>query len=409
MRDKLERKNVPEAAQAETIAEMVNEGISQARNLARGLYPVRLEVDGLSSALEELAASAQARNNVSCHFSCDEQVLIHDEVAGNNLYRIAQEAVNNAVKHGRGRNISIGLGAVEDEVTLTVKDDGIGFPETPRRPQRHGPAHHELPGQNDRRLPRYPARGAAAAPLSFVPSTTKRSKKMSISTRTKPEKSETAARTKVFLVDDHPLVREWLTQLIQRESDLAVCGEAEDTQEALEKINETKPDIVIADISLKTTHGLELVKDLQVRFPSLPVLILSMHDESLYAERVLRAGAKGYITKQEATKKILPAIRQVLAGQIYISEKMASRMVHKMVLGRAEEQKSPIERLTDRELEVFQLIGCGQGTRRIASELHLGIKTVESYRARIKEKLKLDDGTQLLQQAIQWVHSLKDR
>jgi len=229
---------------------------------------------------------------------------------------------------------------------------------------------------------------------------------MSISSRTKP--NETATK-KVFLVDDHPLVREWLTQLIQRETDLAVCGEAEDTQDALQKIEETKPDVVVADISLKTTHGLELVKDLQVRYPSLPVLILSMHDESLYAERVLRAGAKGYITKQEATKKILPAIRQVLAGEIYISEKMSSRMVHKMVLGRAEEQKSPIERLTDRELEVFQLIGCGQGTRRIASELHLGIKTVESYRARIKEKLKLEDGTQLLQHAIQWVHSLKDR
>jgi DNA-binding NarL/FixJ family response regulator len=232
---------------------------------------------------------------------------------------------------------------------------------------------------------------------------------MSTSSRIKAERAETAVRTKVFLVDDHPLVREWMTQLIERESDLAVCGEAEDTQEALNKIAETKPDIVIADISLKTTHGLELVKDLPARYPTLPVLILSMHDESLYAERVLRAGAKGYITKQEATKKILPAIRQVLAGEIYISEKMASRMVHKIVLGRAEEQKSPIERLTDRELEVFQLIGCGQGTRRIATELHLGIKTVESYRARIKEKLKLEDGTQLLQQAIQWVHSLKDR
>ena len=228
---------------------------------------------------------------------------------------------------------------------------------------------------------------------------------MSTVTRTKAE----APKTKVFLVDDHPLVREWLTQLIQRENDMAVCGEAEDTQEALEKIEATKPAIVIADISLKTTHGLELVKDLQARLPSLPVLILSMHDESLYAERVLRAGAKGYITKQEATKRILLAIRQVLAGQIYISEKMASRMVHKMVLGRALEQKSPIERLTDRELEVFQLIGRGQGTRRIAAELHLGIKTVESYRARIKDKLKLEDGTQLLQQAIQWVHSLQDR
>ncbi len=221
-------------------------------------------------------------------------------------------------------------------------------------------------------------------------------------TRIKPEQ----AKAKVFLVDDHPLVREWLSQLIQREGDLAVCGEAEDTGEALQKIDATKPDIVIADISLKSTHGLELVKDLQARLPSLPVLVLSMHDESLYAERVLRAGAKGYITKQEATKKILQAVRQVLSGQIYISEKMSARMVHKMVQGRSDGQKSPIERLTDRELEVFQLIGQGQGTRRIAAELHLGVKTVESYRARIKEKLNLEDGTQLLQHAIQWVHSL---
>jgi DNA-binding NarL/FixJ family response regulator len=226
-----------------------------------------------------------------------------------------------------------------------------------------------------------------------------------MSIRTKPE----GAKTKVFLVDDHPLVRELLTQLIQRESDLEVCGEAEDAPEAVAGIEQCHPDIVIADISLKKTHGLELVKDLQARSPELPVLVLSMHDESLYAERVLRAGAKGYITKQEATKKILLAIRQVLSGQIYVSEKMATRMLHKLVVGRPQEQSSPVERLTDRELEVFQLIGRGQGTRKIAEDLHLGIKTVESYRARIKEKLKLTDGTQLLQQAIQWVHSLQDR
>ena len=228
---------------------------------------------------------------------------------------------------------------------------------------------------------------------------------MNMPNRTKPD----PARTKVFLVDDHPLVREWLGQLIQRENDLEVCGEAEDAPEAMAKIEQSRPDIVIADISLKHTHGLELVKDLQARLPSLPVLILSMHDESLYAERVLRAGARGYITKQEATKKILSAIRQVLSGQIYVSEKMATRMLHQLVQGRPQETSSPMERLTDRELEVFQLIGQGQGTRRIAEELHLGIKTVESYRARIKEKLKLTDGTQLLQQAIQWVHSLQDR
>jgi DNA-binding NarL/FixJ family response regulator len=214
---------------------------------------------------------------------------------------------------------------------------------------------------------------------------------------------------KVFLVDDHPLVREWLTQVIEQEADLGVCGEAADAPEALEKILKLLPDIVIADISLKNSHGVTLVKDVKAQLPNLPVLVLSMHDESLYAERVLRAGAMGYITKQEATRNIMRAIRQVLKGEIYVSETMASRMVHKLVSGRNQEQSSPMERLTDRELEVFQLIGHGLGTRKIADELHLGIKTVESYRARIKDKLLLEDGTQLLQQAIQWVHSLSDK
>ena len=212
---------------------------------------------------------------------------------------------------------------------------------------------------------------------------------------------------KIFLVDDHPLVREWLGLLLQREQDLVISGEAEDAAEAMEKIEQAKPDLAIVDITLKTSHGLELIKDLQSRMPELPVLVLSMHDESLYAERVLRAGARGYITKQEATKKVLVAIRQVLAGQVYVSETMAAKMENKLIVGRKDKQSYSIERLTDRELEVFQLIGRGYNTRRIAEELHLGIKTVESYRARIKDKLKLQDGTELLQHAIQWVHSLK--
>ena len=220
--------------------------------------------------------------------------------------------------------------------------------------------------------------------------------------QTKPDK-----RKKIFLVDDHPLVREWLGLLLQREPDLMICGEAEDVHDAVEKIEKTRPDLAVVDISLRSTHGLELIKDLQARVPELPLLVLSMHDESLYAERVLRAGARGYITKQEATKKVLVAIRQVLDGQIYLSEKMASRMVNKLVVGRRDKQSFSIERLTDRELEVFQLIGRGYSTRRIAEELHLGIKTVESYRARIKEKLQLEGATELLQHAIQWVHNLK--
>ena len=212
-------------------------------------------------------------------------------------------------------------------------------------------------------------------------------------------------KARVFLVDDHPLVREHLTALIQREADLEVCGEAADAPAALSVISRQSPDLVILDISLKRSSGLELIKNLKELWPKLPVLVLSMHDEMLYAERSLRAGALGYITKEEATVNVLPAIRKVLGGQVYLSERMAGRMVKRMVGGVTEEAGSPLKVLTDRELEVFQMLGRGFGTRQIAEELRLGIKTVESYRARIKEKLQLADGNQLLQHAIQWVQN----
>jgi DNA-binding NarL/FixJ family response regulator len=211
-------------------------------------------------------------------------------------------------------------------------------------------------------------------------------------------------KTRVFLVDDHPMVREHLAALLEREPDLTVCGEAEDAPTALSRIGQLSPQLVIMDISLKKSHGLELLKDLKTLHPKLPVLILSMHEESLYAERFIRAGALGYITKQEATRNILSAVRKVLSGQVYLSERMSERLMRQMVGGRSETPQSPVETLTDRELEVFQMIGRGFGTRRIAAELRIGIKTVESYRARIKEKLNLTDGDQLLQHAIQWLH-----
>jgi DNA-binding NarL/FixJ family response regulator len=213
---------------------------------------------------------------------------------------------------------------------------------------------------------------------------------------------DTKPKARVFLVDDHPLVREHLTALLIREPDLAVCGEAADGPTALSMIQQCKPDLVLLDISLKKSHGLELLKDLKQLSPHLPVLVLSMHDEALYAQRALWAGARGYITKEEATLNVLSAVRKVLAGHVYLSERMASRMMQKMVGGGAKEGSSPLEILTDRELEVFEMIGKGVGTRQIAGRLKLGIKTVESYRARIKEKLRLDDGNQLLQLAIRW-------
>src|ERR1700721_236726 len=179
-----------------------------------------------------------------------------------------------------------------------------------------------------------------------------------------------ARKTTVFVVDDHPIVRQGLTLLINRESDLAVCGEAEEMHSALRSIQAVKPDILIVDISLNGPDGLELLKNVRLTSPRLPVLILSMHDESLYAERALRAGANGYIMKQEATERGLVAIRQILGGEVYVSERMAKKMVQQFIGGSGVSKRSIIDELTDRELEVFRLIGQGHGPRQTAEELH---------------------------------------
>ncbi len=209
-------------------------------------------------------------------------------------------------------------------------------------------------------------------------------------------------KLKVFLVDDHPIVRQGLAQMINREPDLTVCGEAQEAASALQEISTERPDILIVDISLVGPDGLELVKNIRLRYSSLPVLILSMHDESIYAERALRAGANGYIMKHEAAERVLVAIRQVLNREIYVSERVASRMLHHYISGSPAAGQSPLADLSDRELEVFRLIGEGHSTRAIAEELHLSVKTVESHQAHIKDKLSLKNGRELVQHAIQW-------
>lgn len=210
---------------------------------------------------------------------------------------------------------------------------------------------------------------------------------------------------KIFIVDDHPIVRKGLTQLINQENDLVVCGEAESANNALETLKKLKPDLAIVDISLQGIDGIELIKIMKVRFGSLPVLVVSMHDESIFAERALRAGARGYIMKQEAIDRMMEAIRKVLRGDLYISERVSKNIVKRFIDGKAETSSSPIEVLSDRELEVFQLIGQGHGTSQIAQELHLSIKTVESYRANIKEKFKLKNATELIKHAVHWVEN----
>ena len=211
----------------------------------------------------------------------------------------------------------------------------------------------------------------------------------------------------VFVVDDHPLLRQGLALMINREQDLMVCGEAEEAQAAMKAVAAKKPDILIADISLNGPDGLDLLKNLRALYPDLPVLILSMHDESIYAERALRARANGYIMKQEATEKVLVAVRRILGGGIYLSDRMANKLLHQYVGGAPADVNSRLSALSDRELEVFRLIGEGCGTRQIAEKLHLSIKTVETYQAHIKEKLRLRSGRELIQHAIQWKTSEK--
>lgn len=209
-------------------------------------------------------------------------------------------------------------------------------------------------------------------------------------------------KRKVFLVDDHPLVREWLTNLINQQSDLAVCGEAETAPRALDAVAKTKPDVAIVDISLRDSSGLELIKSLKEMHPEIATLVFSMHDESLYAERALRAGAKGYIMKRETTRNVIDAIRRVLEGKLYISPTVAEEITARSVSGRAASAQTPVELLSDRELEVFEMLGQGLGTRQIADALRVSIKTVQAYCARMKEKMNLGSATELLREAIRW-------
>jgi DNA-binding NarL/FixJ family response regulator len=209
-------------------------------------------------------------------------------------------------------------------------------------------------------------------------------------------------KSQVFIVDDHPLFREGLRQMIERDPLLGVCGEAADSDEALSLLPELKPDLVLVDLSLGNSSGLDLIKLLRASWDDLPVLVISMHDESLYAERALRAGALGYVMKHESGKTVLKAIHKALQGQISLSERMSSTLIARLMRTDGAKPTSPLELLSDRELEVFRLLGQGQGTRQIAADLNVTIPTVNSFRNRIKQKLQLKTATEVMLQAIQW-------
>jgi len=221
--------------------------------------------------------------------------------------------------------------------------------------------------------------------------------------RTTTDRQPTA---KVLLVDDHPVVRRGLAELINQAPDLEVWAEAETARDAMQAVDTLTPDVAIVDLSLKDASGLELIKDIKAQHPELPVLVLSMHDESLYAERAVRAGARGYVMKEEPPERLMTAIHNVLAGKLHLSENISARIIQKLVGGTTETDGAPLNVLSDRELEVFELIGRGLAMREIADTLHLSVKTVETHRENIKKKLNLHNSHQLHQHAFLWIHGM---
>jgi DNA-binding NarL/FixJ family response regulator len=211
-----------------------------------------------------------------------------------------------------------------------------------------------------------------------------------------------SAKRRIFIVDDHAMFRDGLRRLIDLEPDLTVCGDAPDAALGLNGIRESTPDLVIVDISLDTTSGIDLIKAIKREYEDMPVLVVSMHSESLYGDRALRAGAMGYVMKSEPATTVVSAIRTVLSGNVHISENMATLVVSKFVKGEPDQVPSPLEALSDREIEVFRMLGQGKGTREIAQEMNVAIPTISSFKNRIKEKLKLKNSTEMILYALQW-------
>lgn len=219
----------------------------------------------------------------------------------------------------------------------------------------------------------------------------------------KPDPAAPAPPSRILLVDDHPIVRLGLTRLIDREPDLVVCGEAKDIRGAIEGLATMKPDLVVVDITLEDGSGIQLIKDIKARQRDLPVLVLSMHDELLFAERVLKAGGSGYVMKQESPEVLLAAVRQVLSGDVCFSASVASRLLRGLAQGRSPSVIGPIQSLSDREFEVYELFGKGKSTREVAKMLHLSVKTIETHRERVKAKLGLKTAVELIRHSAEWV------
>ena len=336
LRDDLEKLQLPhEAKAADELAQLLRDAVVQTRDLARGLVPVHLDEEGLVLAMEGLAHSVTRLQGINCTFESKGVPMNYEESAAMHLYRIAQEAINNATKHGKAQNIAISLDATQHLTTLRIADDGAGISRTMTICRGMG---LNIMGYRARltggELKIEEAERGGTVVSCIAPKRT-----LERFMNTPPEK------TSVVIVEDHPMFREQLAHLISKEPDMVVCGEADNVRDGFALIKEKQPAIAIVDITLKGSSGLELLKDLRAHGIELPTLVLSMHDESLYAERALRAGAKGYITKHEASANVMVAIRQVLSGEIYLKPRFMSSILEQ------DNERQPRDRPADRSAD----------------------------------------------------------
>ena len=378
------------------IKQQLQLSIEKTRCLSHGLNPVNLEHKNFEECFIELIQQTQTLYSIDCQFQMSADLTIQNQELATHLFRITQESINNAVRHGNANTISIALQKEGDFGILTIRDNGTGFKSGPQNTD--GMGLHNLRSRarmiNATIEIGNSPQGGGVGSLQICPQ----------SNRTMSAASQSKGRMiNIFLVDDHPLIRKGLSQLLGQEEDMQICGEAEDVASALKGIPQTGPDLVIADISLRGNNGLELIKNIKALYPHLKVLVFSMHDEVVYAQRALRAGARAYVMKQEDAEKIKAAIRRIMEGDIYVSQRVSDQLLHQIVNGTASSTQSPVDRLSDRELEVVQSIGNGLSTREIAEALNVSVKTIESHRAHIKEKLNLKNATELVQFSVQWV------
>jgi len=386
------------------ITELVDESINRSECISCGISMLNFKTDNFFKAIEKLVASLKQIYDVSCTLKYERDLTVDNDIIANNLYFIVQESTVNAIKHASAKNISISISSEKDWISLTVSDDGIGIPERGDRKKGLG-----LQIMNYRASIIGAFIEIKAVETGGTEVTCRYKNKFDVSENFNEELTVRGTfprlkdKSKILIVEKQPIVRHGLIEIINNDENLIVCGEADNPDQAIKYICRHNPDLVILDVSVESGIGINVIKAITDRFNKLPVLVISVNDEKVYAERVLRMGAKGYVMKYDSTDVILKAIHHILNGRVYLNEEIKKRIFDRTFEEKIENSLSPVDILTDRELEVFQLIGRGFGPRCIAEKLSLSVKTVETYRERIKEKLRLGNAAELLQFAIQWL------